>query len=146
MPAPRAGLLACVHNFLQHFIFWVCFLVPQIREGKGEGRNGSSGSNSCYNSFLRRTMNTMWFLEGFINKFWSHRGSMFLPSRHICILINVNGSCKHWTENRPRSGKRHEDLVTDLGIALCPGLGSWYFSSAVLVYPVYLTSFFSFLI
>lgn len=69
---------------------------------------------------------------------------MFLPSRHICILINVNGSCKHWTENRPCSGKRHEDLVTHLGIALCPRLGSWYFSCVVLVYPVYLVSLFFF--
>lgn len=52
------------------------------------------------------------FLEGFINKFWSHRGNMFLPSRHICILINVNGSCKHWTENRPGSVKDTKLLPT----------------------------------
>lgn len=122
--------------------FQVCFLVPQIRQDKGEGMNESSSSCSCYNSFLRRAMSTMWFLEGFINKFWSHTGSMFLPSRHICILININGSCKHWTENRPCSGKRHEDLVTHLGIVLCPRLGSWYFSYVVLVYPLYLVSFF----
>lgn len=107
--APRAGLLPCTTSFSPSS-FRVCFLIPQISKGKGKGGNECSSSCNCYNSFLCRAMNTMWFLEGFINKFWSHRGNMFLPSRHICILINVNGSCKHWTEKRPGTGKRHEAL------------------------------------
>lgn len=108
--ASRAGLLPCITSFSPPS-FQVCFLIPQISKGKRKGGNEHSSSYSYYNSFLCRAMNTMWFLEGFINKFWSHRGNMFLPSRHICILINVNGSCKHWTENRPGSGKRHETLL-----------------------------------
>lgn len=110
LAASRAGLLPCFTSFSASS-FQVCFLIPQISKGKGKGGNEYSSSYSCYNSFLCRAMNTMWFLEGFISKFWSHRGNMFLPSRHICIVINVNGSCKHWTENRAGSGRRHGTLL-----------------------------------
>lgn len=48
-------------------------------------------------------------------------------------------------EQKIDQAKKTRSSVTHWGITQCPGLGSWYFSCVLLVYPVYLVAFLIFL-